>query len=56
MLDGVFNELDDCVAFKLCEAAKAEITCTKHELDYHLVDFVNKNEGECISYPGRVLF
>ena len=29
VLDGVFNELDDCVAFKLCEAAKAEITCTK---------------------------
>ena len=26
------------------------------KLDYNVVDFVNKNDGECISYPGRVLF
>ena len=56
MLDGVFNELDDCVAFKLCEAAKAEITCTKIGLSSGCFFFVNKNDGECISYPGRVLF
>ena len=26
------------------------------KLGYNVVDFVNKNDGECISYPGRVLF